>query len=82
MSDPAGDPATQLVNTVFQRGGAEPMASAGASKAVEAHGSWFARVAAASAGAINASLVADGMKGDDVVRDRRLDDLVTEWRQR
>jgi predicted acylesterase/phospholipase RssA len=60
-----------LVNGVFKGGGARGVAYAGALRAVEGANKWFGAVAGSSAGAITATLVAAGLKPDE------LDDATT-----
>lgn len=56
----------QLVNGVFQGGGAKMIGYVGALRAIEERGLWFGSVSGASAGAIAASLIAAGMNAADL----------------
>jgi predicted acylesterase/phospholipase RssA len=55
-----------LVNGVFKGGGAKGVAYAGALRAFREAGFWFGSVAGASAGAITATLIAAGLRPDEI----------------
>ncbi len=60
------EPAIRLVNGVFQGGGAKGIAYAGALQAMEERRLWFGSVAGTSAGSIIASVIAAGLRANDV----------------